>query len=121
MALLAGCGFVHDERLDGPYRLNAIDVMSEMSICYDLGNGHCIGRISETVFAVGWNSAYVVAARHPYNDKSKVEYFYLVRALDGPHVDPSVTVRGPFDLQSFGQERQRLGLPPLMRELASLK
>src|SRR5262245_14276739 len=42
MALLAGCGFVHDERLDGPYRLNAIDVMSEMSICYDLGNGHCV-------------------------------------------------------------------------------
>ena len=120
-ALLAGCGFVHNERLDGPYRLNAIDAGSEMSVCYDLGDGNCIGRISETVFAVGWNSSYLVAARHPHNDKSKVEYFYLVRALDGPLVDPSVTVRGPFDLSSFEQERQRLGLPSLTRELASLK
>jgi hypothetical protein len=120
-ALLAGCEFVHDERLDGPYRLNAVDVDSEMSVCYDLGNGNCIGRISETVFAVGWNSSYLVAARHPHSDKSKIEYFYLDRALDGPLVDPSVTVRGPLNLRSFEQERQRLGLPILTRELASLK
>ena len=120
-ALLAGCGFVHDERLDGAYRLNAVDADSEMSVCYDLGDGNCIGRISEAVFAVCWNSSYLVAARHPHGDKSRVEYFYLVRALDGPLVDPSVTVRGPFDLQSFEQERQRLGLPSLTRELASLK
>ena len=112
IALLAGCGFVHDEQLDGPYRLSAIDTDSEMSVCYDLGNGSCIGRISENVFAVGWNSSYLVAARHPHGDKSKAEYFYLVRALDSPLVDPSVTVRGPFDLLSFQQERQRLGLPP---------
>jgi hypothetical protein len=120
-ALLAGCGFVHDEPLDGPYRLSAIDANSQMSVCYDLGDGDCIGRISETVFAVGWNSSYLVAARHPPSDKSKVEYFYLVRALDGPIVDPSVTVRGPFDLWSFERECQRLGLPGLTRELASLK
>jgi hypothetical protein len=120
-ALLVGCGFVHDELLDGPYRLNAIDANSEMSVCYDLGDGDCIGRISETVFAVGWNSSYLVAARHPHGDKSKVEYFYLVCGLDGPLVDPSVTVRGPFDWRSFEQEHQRLGLPGLTRELTSLK
>ncbi len=57
--------FVHAERLDGPYRLVAVDVPSEMSICYDLGNGNAIGRIPETFFAAGWNDAYVVAARHP--------------------------------------------------------
>jgi hypothetical protein len=117
----AGCGFVNDEQLDGAYRLHATDVDSEMSVCYGLGGGNCIGRISETVFAVGWNSSYLVAARHPHGDKSRVEYLYLVRARDGPLVDPSVTVRGPFDLQSFEQERQRLGLPALTRELASLK
>jgi hypothetical protein len=46
-ALLAGCGFVHDGRLDGPYRLIAVDADSEMSVCYDLGDGNCIGRISD--------------------------------------------------------------------------
>jgi hypothetical protein len=120
-ALLAGCGFVHDELLDGPYRLTAIDANSQMSVCYDLGDGNCIGRISETVFAVGWNGSYLVAARHPHGDESKVEYFYLIRELDGPLVDPSVTARGPFDLRSFEREHQRLGLPGLTRELANLK
>lgn len=123
LTLLTACGFgfVHDERLDGPYRLVAVDLTSQMGIYFDLRDGDAIGRISETVFAVGWNDSYLVAARHPHNDKSKVEYFYLIRALDGPYVDPSVTVRGPFTLQDFEQERQRLGLPSFTRELASLK
>lgn len=120
-ALLAACGFVHDERLDGPYRLVAVDTMSQMAVYYDLGDGNCIGRISETVFAVGWNKSYIVAARHPYSDKSRVEYFYLDRALDGPLVDPTVTVKGPFNSEALEQERQRLGLPTLSLELVSLK
>jgi len=121
LTLLTACGFVHDERIDGPYRLVAVDLTSQMGIYFDLRDGDAIGRISETVFAVGWNDSYLVAARHPHNDKSKVEYFYLIRALDGPYVDPSVTVRGPFTLQDFEQERQRLGLPSFTREFANLK
>jgi hypothetical protein len=120
-ALLAACGFVHDERIDGPYRLVAVDELPQMIICYDLSDGDCIGRISATVFAVGWNSSYLVAARHPNNDKSKVEYFYLVRELDGPAIDPTITVRGPFNSQALEEERQRLGLPNITLELASLK
>jgi hypothetical protein len=46
-----------------------------VSVCYDLGDRDCIGRISETVFAVGWSSSYLVAARHPYGDKSRIEFF----------------------------------------------
>jgi hypothetical protein len=119
---LAGCGLpVGDEQIDGPYRLFAADNMEQMHICYDLGDGGCIGRIAQTVFAVGWDESHIVAARHPNNDRSSVEYFYIVRADDGPYVDPTVTVRGPFDAQSFDQEKQRLGLPELRRELAALK
>lgn len=53
--LLAGCGFVHDERIDGPYRLIAVDGDDEMSLSYSLPGGNAIGRISSTVFAVGNN------------------------------------------------------------------
>ena len=120
LAALTACGFVHDERIDGPYRLSAIDVDEEMSVCYDLGDA-CVGRIPGTVFAVGSNAAYVVAARHPANDRSRTEYYYLIRELDGPLVDPSVTVRGPFDLKAFQAEAERLGLPAFERELSALK
>jgi hypothetical protein len=120
--LLAGChGVAHDEQIDGPYHLLALDVDEEMHVAYDFGDGTSIGRIPATVFAAGSDSQYVVAARHPDNDRSTTEYYYLVRALDGPLVDPSVTVRGPLDLSTFQSESERLGLPPMTLEIDSLK
>ena len=118
---LSACGFVRDKHIDGPYRLVAIDVDEQSSICYALKGGDCVGRIEETVFAVGFDASYIVAARHPSNDRSKTEYYYLIRALDGPLADPSVTVRGPFDAVAFDGERARLTLPKFTYEIASLK
>src|SRR5258706_11123606 len=120
IAVLTGCGFVANEDIDGPYRLVAVDVMDQMNVCYGLGDGNCIERIPRTVFAVGWDNSYIVAARHPENDKSKVEYFYIDRAVDGLHVDPPTAVKGPFDSYSFEQERQRLALPALRPPLPPL-
>jgi hypothetical protein len=121
-AVLSGCyGMAHDDRIDGPYRLVAIDAIEEMQVAYDLGDDASIGRIPATVFWVGFDARYIVAARHPDNDRSITQYFYLVRALDGPIVDPNVTVRGPFDRATFAQETTRLGLPPLTTEVQSLK
>jgi hypothetical protein len=114
---LGACGFVHDEHIDGPYRLVAIDVSADMAVCYELRDG-CIGRIPETVYAVGFNAKYLVAARHPNNDRSKSEYYYLTRALDEPLADPSTSVRGPFDAGEFEAESMRLGLPSLSRTLS---
>jgi hypothetical protein len=120
--MLAGChGMAHDEQIDGPYWLTAIDTLEEMHVSYDMGGGSSIGRIPATVFAAGFDDQYIVAAQHPGNDRSKTEYYYLVRALDGRLVDPSVTVRGPFDQAAFAQETARLNLPPLTIEIAALE
>jgi hypothetical protein len=70
-------------------------------------------RIGETVFAVGHDTSYIVAARHPSNNRNVTEYFYLVRSLDGPNADRSASVRGPFDVGQFDMERTRLRLPSL--------
>jgi hypothetical protein len=76
---------------------------------------------------VGYDAKYIVAARHPHSfgdaslDKSKTEYFYIIRSKDGPYVDPGQTVRGPLNASQFEREKQRLRLPPLTREIASLK
>ncbi len=56
-----------------------------------------------------------------YQQQVKGRVFYLIRALDGPGVDTKVTVKGPFDLATFEDERQRLGLPSFTRELTYLK
>ncbi len=115
-APLGACGFVHDEHIDGPYRLVAIDVSEEMAICYEIEDG-CVGRIPGTVYAIGFDAKYLVAARHPDNDQSKTEYYYLTRALDGPLVDPSATVSGPYSADEFEFEITRLELPPISRTL----
>jgi hypothetical protein len=110
---LASCGFVHDQHIAGPYRLVAIDTYEQMDVCYTLAGGGCVGRVESTVFAAGSNDSYVVAARHPRNDRGRTEYFYIIRSLDRAEADPSVAVRGPLDAASFQSEQSRLNLPPL--------
>lgn len=123
----AGCGAAADEEVDGPYRLVAPDIDWDMALCYDIGEGGCAGRVPPTVFAVGFDQRYVVAARHPHEftstrlDKSKTEYFYIIRSDDGPRADTAKVVRGPFDRAAFDRETRRLGLPALSREIAGLK
>lgn len=124
--LLAGCGFpVRNEKVDGPYRLFAADVVEQTSLSYDLGGDALAGRVSPTVFAAGWNADYVVAARHPCAeacskpDRGRTEYFYVIRAKDGPGATDDA-VRGPFDEAGFEAERRRLGLPPLTIKVAGL-
>jgi hypothetical protein len=120
VAVLRGCGFVHDEHLVGPYRLNAIDVDEQMSVCYDLG-GDAVGRIGETVFAVGWDDRYIVAKQHPKNDRRVTNYFYLDMSRDGPTADPSRSVTGPLSAAEFNAKKAELGLPEFKRVIASLE
>jgi hypothetical protein len=135
--LLVGCD-PHTEASVGPYRLRNIDDRSGTSVVYDLGDQGSVGRIGPTVFAIGWNDAYVVAARHPIPavdttppspngrrsiqpDRSRTEYFYIVRRLDRWNADPGASVRGPFDDAAFHTEITRLHLPAFRKVLADLK
>jgi len=119
--LFAGCGFVHDERIDGPYCLNAVDVDAEMSVCYSLPGGDAVGRIKSTVFAVGSNKDFIVAQRHPNGDRSITEYYYLIRSCDSAYADPTNSVRGPLTENEFEEVALRLGLPSFSRTLERVK
>ncbi len=120
-ALLCSCGFVHDERLTGNYRLIAVDVMEQMSVDHSLDNGSAIGRINETVFAVGWDQRYIVAKQHPNNNRAVTNYYYLEMAKDSPYADPSASVTGPLTAQEFASKQNELKLPPFTRTIKSLE
>lgn len=117
---LAGCSSHRDITIDGPYHLIAGDDEEDMSVCYD-GTGGCIGRIPSTVYAVGADATYVVAARHPQANKSITEYYYVVRSADVGTADTSTSVHGPFDTQGFDAARAELHLPALTYEIPRLK
>jgi hypothetical protein len=118
---LAACGFVHDEKLTGPYRLVATDIPEQMSVCYTLESGDCIGRIPATIFSVGWNERYLVAMQHPSNNKAVTNYFILEMARDSKLADPSVSVTGPLSAVAFEGKVVSLRLPPFTRTIEALK
>jgi len=123
MVFLFGCfAFsAYDKKIDGPYRLVAIDTMDQMSVAYDLGEGDSIGRINATVFAVGWSKDFIVAKRHPAGNRTITEYYYLTRSSDSKYADPSISVTGPLIETDFNAKKKALALPEFTMEIRSLK
>jgi hypothetical protein len=126
---VAGCGFVRDEVLDGPYRLVAIDIPEDMSLCRSIGTkGDCLGDglPGPTVFQAGSNSQYIVFARHPRRGdeapiRSVSEFYYISRQANEGDVRTPVSVSGPFNEFEYQQEKRRLQLPEFSRVFADLK
>ena len=119
--LFCGCGYAHDEKLTGPYRLIAVDVDEQMDVSYSLPKGSAIGRIPETVFSVGWNDRYIVAKQHPKNNRSITNYYYLDMSRDSAYADPSASVTGPLVESDFLPRRAELGLPDFSRTIKALQ
>lgn len=120
MLLLAGCA-PSDERLVGPYLLAHIDSQEDMYLCYELPEGNCVGRIQKTVFAVGWDERYIVAKRHPANDRKIVQYFFLEMGKDSLYADPAISVTGPMTEESFYRHTRLLGLPAFRKTIKQLE
>jgi hypothetical protein len=126
---VAGCGFVTDEILDGPYRLVAVDVREDMALCRSIGTrGDCSGDglPGPTVFEAGANSQYIVLGRHPSrrneaSDRSVTEFYYILRQGDERNAPKSVSVIGPFNELEYQQEKRRLRLPEFSKIFADLK
>jgi hypothetical protein len=131
-AITAGCGngFVHDEKLAGPYHLVAVDEMEQMALCRSLDGGDCAGDGlgGETVFAAGENDRFITLAIHPRKnwpeaaDRARTEYYYLIRssseAQDGGR---EARLMGPFNQRQFATEKARLRLPDFTRVFDELE
>ena len=129
LLFVAGCGFVTDEVLDGPYRLVAVDIREDMMLCRSIGTtGDCSGDglPGPTVFQAGANSQYIVLARHPSRgneaaDRSVTEFYYILRQADERNALKPVSVKGPFNELEYQQEKRRLQLPEFSRAFADPK
>jgi hypothetical protein len=126
---LAACGFVEDATIDGPYRLVAVDIDEDMTLCRSIGTGgDCSGDglPEPTVFQAGANAQYIVFARHPYRegrrlDRSVTEFYYIVRKEDERDLAVRVSLSGPFTESEYRDEKRRLQLPEFSKVFAKLK
>jgi hypothetical protein len=124
--VLAACGFVTDETLVGRYHLVAVDSRDEMSLCWSLDSGDCVGDgfPPPTLFAAGFNDNYVVVAVHPDEKKTIAQFYYIVREARyeknqyGPHYKELV---GPLPKNEYDMARRRLALPRFTRIFDDLK
>lgn len=111
----AGCKpgalYSHDEPIDGPYRLRAFVDASELHVCYERMNGACDLRVPGRVFAIAFDENFIVAAVRPLNIESRKVFYYVVRDFDGPRVDVTRAVRGPFENDAFVEEMRKHGVP----------
>jgi hypothetical protein len=127
LLLLSGCGFIHDERLVGRYRLVAVDDRADMSLCWSLDSGDCVGDglPGPTVFAAGFDDKYIVAAVHPHlSQRGITQFFYVARDPANENKDsglPYRGIKGPFSQVEYAAESTRLRLPPFTRIFDDLK
>lgn len=123
--LLAACssGFTHDETLDGPYRLVAVDTEEDMMLCRSLPSGDCVGDglPGPTVFAADWSSRYIVVAVHPEANRGITEFYYVARSPDDERRFLPQAVKGLFDQVRYEKEKARLHLPSFTRVFEDLE
>lgn len=110
-ACTPGSLFLHDEPIDGPYRLRAVADAAELHVCYARTNGACDLRIPGRIFAIAHDEDFLVAAVHPLNIGTKKVFYYVVRDFDGPRADVKRAVRGPFEHDAFVKEMREHGVP----------
>jgi hypothetical protein len=113
---------VHDELISEPYRLVAVDVLEDMSVCRTYQNA-CVGDglPGPAVFQAGWNTKYIVAARYPhYPHRIDPQYFYIERTETEKDATTHVNVVGPFNADEFARKKLLLGQPEFTTRIRRL-
>lgn len=122
VTLLSGCGLIHDDHLVGRYHLMAENVPEQMKVSYYFPHEEgWIGRIPETVFAVGWDKDYIVAKQHPKNNRRVTHFYYLDITRDSADAGLRASVTGPLTEAEFIRKQAELHLPTFRRTINSLE
>lgn len=104
--LLVGCD---SEVLweDKPYQILWIDITTNRTLNYDLGDGASITRIQAEISAVGSNDHYIVA-KQKKPDTDAVAYYYIEKASDDKFANGA---SGPYSEVQFLELKKKFDLP----------
>lgn len=104
----AGCDAATDWSSD-KYAVYWIDLQEDRMLGRKLDDGNFIGRVESTVFAVGEDDRWVVAARR---DATGKEFFYYInKDLDTDFKNGADVVEGPFEKPEFEELSHKYDLP----------
>jgi hypothetical protein len=106
-------GVVNKQPLTERYALWAFDALAGNSLVAEsAARNSCRILIEPTVFSVGYDGHFIIAARHPLNgplkfDRSRTDFFVVTIADEKVH--------GPANLESFQALRTQLGVPDTLQ------
>ncbi|WP_078118496.1 hypothetical protein [Thiosocius teredinicola] len=100
---------------DPPYEVVWIDVESNRSLFFSLGDGGLLGRVDPEIIAVGSNDKYVVAKQQSPGATTTL-YYYIAKSNDGAKLNGHEITEGPFTVEEFEALSQKLGLPAFSRQ-----
>ena len=107
-----GCDFRNKELIKG-YSIASIDEDAANSIYYN-DNGFDVGVVNPTVFAVGYDSKYIIVKQHPRefpNPPNKlITYYYIIPLVNKVHLAPDKNKIGPLSLHEFELKKAELGV-----------
>lgn len=117
LSILSGCQFgMYKEKIIDNYFLTFVDTESDLSLSYDLGDGSFIGVVNDAVFAVGYNSNFIIVKNHPLVEPDsinrKVTNYFIIQ-IDRNISQFKVVENkiGPLSKQEFDKMRKKLKIP----------
>ncbi len=123
LILFTGCfGFVYDERIEGRYRLVAVDVMDQLHVAFEHGAaGDCVSLTGDYLYQMAHNDRFILSKHYgettnkhglPAVDKS-VSVYYIVEMnhtlVNG--WDAEKKAYGPLTEEEFARKKAQLGIP----------
>ena len=117
LSILSGCQYgIHKEKIIDKYFLTYVDSESMTTLSYDLDDGNFIGVVNDAVFAVGYNSNFIIVKNHPFVEPNSINrtvtnYFIIQidRNISIYHVEENKI--GPLTEQAFYKKRKELKIP----------
>jgi len=114
---LTNCtGFVIKKNVIANYYLIATDVPEDLALSYhasDAGNNY-ENIISSTVYAIGYNSKYIIAKQHPRNfpnsPDTTITNYYIIPIQFDKSGSMKKNVIGPLSLDKFNEKYKELNI-----------
>jgi len=117
LSLLTGCQYgTHSKKVTDMYYLTYNDIKSEMSLSYYIGDNSFVGVVSYAVFAIGYNSDFIIVKNHPFTrpnsiDRTVTNYFIVPLDYDISLGKVDENKIGPFSEKEFNEKRIELKIP----------
>ena len=117
LPIFSGCQYgTHKDKIIDKYFLTYVDTESMLSLSYDLENGDFIGVVNDAVFAVGYNSNFIIVKNHPFVEPDSINRtvtnYYIVKIdknISKYKVDENKI--GPMTELNFNKKRKELKIP----------